>query len=142
MNFTPTNGLPVDQKQLSPNRRLVDLIRLRHYRNGMTILRELHVHSIKAGMALLSAKVPTITATKSMTGHLLGAAGAVESIISILSIKNNIIPATINTQNPDEELPEGIDLVLHQSRKQKVTYVMNNTFGFGGHAACSIFKKY
>ncbi|MDP4272364.1 MAG: beta-ketoacyl-ACP synthase II, partial [Bacteroidota bacterium] len=77
--------------------------------------------------------VPVVTATKSMTGHLLGAAGAVEAIISILSVKNDIIPAIINTKDPDEELPDGIDLVLFQSRKQKVNYVMNNTFGFGGH---------
>ena len=87
-------------------------------------------------------KVPVITATKSMTGHLLGAAGAVESIISILSLKHNIIPATINTNNPDDEFLGKIDLVLHKSRNKEVNYVMNNTFGFGGHTACTIFKKF
>ncbi|BCS86682.1 3-oxoacyl-[acyl-carrier-protein] synthase 2 [Prevotella herbatica] len=83
-----------------------------------------------------------VTGTKSMTGHLLGAAGAIESIISILSIRDNIIPATINTENPDKENPENIDLVLHHSRYEPVNYVLNNTFGFGGHTASSIFKKY
>lgn len=83
-----------------------------------------------------------VTGTKSMTGHLLGAAGAIESIISILSIRDNVIPATINTENPDKENPENIDLVLHHSRHEPLNYVLNNTFGFGGHTASSIFKKY
>lgn len=83
-----------------------------------------------------------VTGTKSMTGHLLGAAGAIESIISILSIRDNVIPATINTENPDKKNPENIDLVLHHSRHEPVNYVLNNTFGFGGHTASSIFKKY
>lgn len=83
-----------------------------------------------------------VTGTKSMTGHLLGAAGAIESIISILSIRDNVIPATINTENPDKENPGNIDLVLHHSRHEPVNYVLNNTFGFGGHTASSIFKKY
>jgi 3-oxoacyl-[acyl-carrier-protein] synthase II len=91
---------------------------------------------------VFGSNTPTITATKSMTGHLLGAAGAIESIISILSIQHDIIPGTINTQNLDENLPDNIDLVLNKSRYQEVNYVMNNTFGFGGHTACSIFKKY
>lgn len=88
-----------------------------------------------------SLPVP-ISATKSMTGHLLGAAGAVESIICILSVQNDIIPATINTTHIDDELPEGLNLVLGQSLRQKVNYALNNTFGFGGHTASSIFKKY
>ena len=83
-----------------------------------------------------------IGATKSMTGHLLGAAGAVESIISVLSIKNNVIPGTINTQNPDEHIPAGLHLVLGKPVYQTVNYVLNNTFGFGGHVASTIFKKY
>ena len=84
----------------------------------------------------------TVTATKSMTGHLLGAAGAVESIISVLSVQNDIIPATINTVNPDKNLPGNVDFVLRASRHQTVHCVLNNTFGFGGHTASSIFKKY
>ncbi len=84
----------------------------------------------------------TVTATKSMTGHLLGAAGAVESIICVLSVQNDIIPATINTVNPDKNLPGNVDFVLQASRHQIVNCVLNNTFGFGGHTASSIFKKY
>jgi 3-oxoacyl-(acyl-carrier-protein) synthase len=83
-----------------------------------------------------------VTATKSMTGHLLGAAGAIESIISVLSIRDNVIPATINTQYLDKNNPEGLDIVINQSRFQQVNYVLNNTFGFGGHTASTIFKKY
>jgi len=84
----------------------------------------------------------TVTATKSMTGHLLGATGAVEAIICVFSVKDDIIPATINTINLDKELPNGVDFVLQKSRHQPVNYVLNNTFGFGGHTASSIFKKY
>jgi 3-oxoacyl-[acyl-carrier-protein] synthase II len=82
-----------------------------------------------------------VSATKSMTGHLLGAAGAVESIISILSIKNNVIPATINTIDIDEEVPAGMNIVLGEPIYRPVNYVLNNTFGFGGHTASSVFKK-
>ncbi|MPR35731.1 beta-ketoacyl-ACP synthase II [Salmonirosea aquatica] len=83
-----------------------------------------------------------ISATKSMTGHLLGAAGAVESIISILSVKHDLIPATINVTTLDERIPEGMNLILGKAVSQKVNYALNNTFGFGGHTASSIFKKY
>ncbi|WP_118975604.1 beta-ketoacyl-ACP synthase II [Taibaiella koreensis] len=83
-----------------------------------------------------------ISATKSMTGHLLGAAGAVESIITTLAVQQDIIPATINTVNPDEALPEGMNLVLGQSLRQPLEYALNNTFGFGGHTASTVFRKY
>ncbi|WGQ09616.1 beta-ketoacyl-ACP synthase II [Pedobacter gandavensis] len=83
-----------------------------------------------------------ISGTKSMTGHLLGAAGAIESVISILSAQHDMVPATINTENLDEAMPEGLNIVLGKSVAKKVNYVMNNTFGFGGHTATSIFKKY
>lgn len=83
-----------------------------------------------------------ISATKSMTGHLLGAAGAVESIISVLSVRNDIIPATINTTEIDEEVPAGLNIILGKPLHQPVHYVLNNTFGFGGHTASSVFKKY
>jgi len=82
-----------------------------------------------------------IGATKSMTGHLLGAAGAVESIISILAIRDGIIPPTINTVNIDEKIPVGLNLVLGKAQKADITYVLNNTFGFGGHTASTIFKR-
>lgn len=83
-----------------------------------------------------------ISATKSMTGHLLGAAGAVESIITALAVQRDTIPATINTTTLDPALPEGMHIVLGQSLQKEVTYALNNTFGFGGHTASTIFKKY
>jgi 3-oxoacyl-[acyl-carrier-protein] synthase II len=76
-----------------------------------------------------------------MTGHLLGAAGAIEAIISILSVKHNIIPGTINTVNIDENIPANLNLVIGKSLHRTVNYSLNNTFGFGGHTASSIFKK-
>jgi 3-oxoacyl-[acyl-carrier-protein] synthase II len=82
-----------------------------------------------------------ISATKSMTGHLLGAAGAVEGIISILSVKNDIIPGTINTVNIDEHIPANLNIVIGRSIQRTINYSLNNTFGFGGHTASSIFKK-
>jgi 3-oxoacyl-[acyl-carrier-protein] synthase II len=83
-----------------------------------------------------------ISATKSMTGHLLGAAGAIESIVCALAVQNDIIPGTINTENLDEHVPEGLNIILGDSVNQTVNYALNNTFGFGGHTATSIFKKY
>ena len=82
-----------------------------------------------------------ISATKSMTGHLLGAAGAIESIISVLAVKHNIIPGTINTETIDENIPANLNIVIGKSLHKTVNYSLNNTFGFGGHTASSIFKK-
>ncbi|HLS67535.1 MAG TPA: beta-ketoacyl-ACP synthase II [Pseudogracilibacillus sp.] len=81
-----------------------------------------------------------VSSTKSMTGHLLGAAGGVESVISVKTIAEGIIPATINyeTSDPDCDL----DYVPNEARKQDVNAVLSNSFGFGGHNACLVFKKY
>lgn len=81
-----------------------------------------------------------VSSTKSMTGHLLGAAGAIESIFSILSIRDNIIPPTINLDNPDNDA--NLNLVAKESVNQEIDYVMNNTFGFGGTNVSLIFKKF
>ena len=83
-----------------------------------------------------------ISATKSMTGHLLGAAGAVEAIASIKAVQDNIIPPTINSINIEPDFKNSFDLTLHQSQSKTVNFAMNNTFGFGGHIATTIFKKY
>ncbi len=83
-----------------------------------------------------------IGATKSMTGHLLGAAGAIESIICALSVKNDIIPPTINTANLDDQTPDGLNIIGNEALYTPVEYALNNTFGFGGHTASSVFKKY
>ena len=82
-----------------------------------------------------------INSTKSMTGHLLGAAGAVEAISSILSINNGIVPPTINHQNVDENIDSNINFTFNQSQKRNINFAMSNTFGFGGHNACVLFKK-
>ncbi|SHG46791.1 beta-ketoacyl-ACP synthase II [Pedobacter caeni] len=97
---------------------------------------------LKGIKAVFKDSQVAISGTKSMTGHLLGAAGAIESVISILSAKHDMIPATTNTVTLDEAIPEGLNIILGKSIAKKVNYVMNNTFGFGGHTATSIFKKY
>lgn len=83
-----------------------------------------------------------ISSTKSMTGHLLGAAGAVESIASILAVKNDVIPPTINHFTDDPNLDPKLNFTFNQVQKRTVNAAMSNTFGFGGHNASVIFKKY
>lgn len=85
------------------------------------------------------AKKVMISSTKSMTGHLLGASGAVEAIITVLSVKNDLVPPTIHYQVPDEECD--LDYVPNQARKARVEYAMSNSLGFGGHNASVVFKK-
>jgi 3-oxoacyl-[acyl-carrier-protein] synthase II len=82
-----------------------------------------------------------LSATKSMTGHLLGAAGAIEAIASIASINEGVIAPTINTQQLDPELPAGIQIVLQQPLEKKVDVAMSNTFGFGGHNGIVVFRR-
>jgi 3-oxoacyl-[acyl-carrier-protein] synthase II len=88
-----------------------------------------------------SSKKPVISATKSMTGHLLGAAGAIEAMLSVLAVKNNVIPPTINTETIDPEIPKNIDIVFRDARETEVDVSMSNNFGFGGHNAITMFKK-
>lgn len=83
-----------------------------------------------------------ISATKSMTGHLLGAAGAVEAIASIKAVQENIIPPTINSIHIEPEFKNSFNLTLNKAQNKTVNFAMNNTFGFGGHIATTIFKKY
>jgi 3-oxoacyl-[acyl-carrier-protein] synthase II len=82
-----------------------------------------------------------INSTKSMTGHLLGAAGAIEAIASIMAIKNNIMPPTINHQTRDEGIDQKINFTFHKPQKRIINVALSNTFGFGGHNACVLFKK-
>jgi 3-oxoacyl-[acyl-carrier-protein] synthase II len=82
-----------------------------------------------------------ISSTKSMTGHLLGAAGVIESIACIMAVKENIIPPTINHSNEDPEIDSNLKLTLNKSEKRTVNYALSNTFGFGGHNASVVFKK-
>ena len=87
------------------------------------------------------AKNININSTKSMTGHLLGAAGAIEAIASILAMQNSIVPPTINHVTPDENINPELNLTLNKPQKREVNIAMSNTFGFGGHNACVAFKK-
>ena len=82
-----------------------------------------------------------INSTKSMTGHLLGAAGAIEAIASIISIQKNIVPPTINHETPDEEIDPKINFTFGKAQEREVKVALSNTFGFGGHNACVIFKE-
>ena len=85
-----------------------------------------------------------ISSTKSMTGHLLGAAGAVEALISVLSVKNDIVPPTINYEegDNDENIDYNLNFTFGKAQKREVRAALSNTFGFGGHNACVIVKKY
>ena len=82
-----------------------------------------------------------INSTKSMTGHLLGAAGAIEAIASIMAIENGIVPPTINHKTQDEKIDEKINFTFGKAEKREVNVALSNTFGFGGHNACVLFKK-
>jgi 3-oxoacyl-[acyl-carrier-protein] synthase II len=83
-----------------------------------------------------------ISATKSMTGHLLGAAGAIEAIAAILATKYDIIPPTINFSHPDDQIDPKLNLTFNKAQKRVVNAALSNTFGFGGHNTSVIFRKY
>ncbi|MFG6685168.1 beta-ketoacyl-ACP synthase II [Mariniflexile sp. HNIBRBA6329] len=87
------------------------------------------------------AKHININSTKSMTGHLLGAAGAIEAISAILAMEHGIIPPTINHTTVDENIDPELNLTLNKAQKRNIKVAMSNTFGFGGHNACVLFKK-
>ncbi|HLT34080.1 MAG TPA: beta-ketoacyl-ACP synthase II [Aquaticitalea sp.] len=87
------------------------------------------------------AKNININSTKSMTGHLLGAAGAIEAIASILALEHGIVPPTINHTVVDENIDPELNLTLNKAQKRDMKVAMSNTFGFGGHNACVLFKK-
>lgn len=87
------------------------------------------------------AKNININSTKSMTGHLLGAAGAIEAISVILAMENGLVPPTINHGTVDENIDPSLNLTLNKAQKREVNVAMSNTFGFGGHNACVLFKK-
>jgi 3-oxoacyl-[acyl-carrier-protein] synthase II len=76
-----------------------------------------------------------------MTGHLLGAAGAIEAISVILAMKHGVVPPTINHSTVDEKIDPELNLTLNKAQKRDVKVAMSNTFGFGGHNACVVFKR-
>lgn len=101
------------------------------------------VAELKAISKVFGAHAPNINinSTKSMTGHLLGAAGAIEAIASILAMEHSLVPPTINHSVVDENIDPSLNLTLNKAQKREVNVAMSNTFGFGGHNACVLFKK-
>jgi 3-oxoacyl-[acyl-carrier-protein] synthase II len=83
-----------------------------------------------------------ISSTKSMTGHLLGAAGVIEAIACIMSVKKNIIPPTINHFERDDKIDKNLNLTFNESQEKEVNFAISNTFGFGGHNGSVLFKKF
>lgn len=101
------------------------------------------VAELKAISEVFGEHAPNINinSTKSMTGHLLGAAGAIEAIASILAIEHGVVPPTINHTTVDENIDPKLNLTLNKAQKREVNVALSNTFGFGGHNACVVFKK-
>lgn len=118
----------------------IDYINVHGTSTGVGDLSE--VKAIKAVFGDSATKL-NISSTKSMTGHLLGAAGAIEAIAGVLAIKNGIIPPTINHEedDEDEEIDYNLNFTFNKAQKREVKTALSNTFGFGGHNACVIFKK-
>ena len=104
------------------------------------------ISEVKAIKALFGehAYKLNISSTKSMTGHLLGAAGAIEAMASVMAVKEDVVPPTINHEEGDEdpEIDYSLNFTFGQPQKREVRAALSNTFGFGGHNACVIFKKY
>ena len=96
--------------------------------------------AIKRAFGEQAYQIP-MSSTKSMTGHLLGAAGAVEALASILAIQNQIVPPTINHITPDPEIDEKLDFTFNKAKEREINVAISNTFGFGGHNATVVFKK-
>lgn len=94
----------------------------------------------RALRAVFGEDMPLVTSTKSMTGHLLGAAGAIESVASVLAIRDGVIPPTINYETPDPECE--VNLVANEAREANVAIALTNSLGFGGHNAVLVFKRY
>jgi len=83
-----------------------------------------------------------ISSTKSMTGHLLGAAGAIEAMATVLAVKNDMIPPTINFTTPDPDIDSRFNLTFNKAQKRVVNAAISNTFGFGGHNAAVVIRKF
>jgi 3-oxoacyl-[acyl-carrier-protein] synthase II len=125
-------------KDAGVNREEVDYLNVHATSTPVGDLSETHAVSKLFGEAPPNL---IISATKSMTGHLLGAAGAIEAIACLMSIQDGIIPPTINTRNLDPAIPKGLNILLGEATKRPVKVAMSNTFGFGGHNGIVVFKK-
>lgn len=128
--------LAMEEAEITPTE--VDYINAHATSTGIGDISELKaIESVFGARANLA-----ISATKSQTGHLLGGAGALEGIITALAVQHNFIPPTINTQNIEPEFDRKWNIVLNRAQEKEVNYALSNTFGFGGHIAVSLFKKY
>jgi 3-oxoacyl-[acyl-carrier-protein] synthase II len=116
----------------------VDVINMHGTSTGLGDLAESKAIKEVFGEHLYSMNV---NSTKSMTGHLLGAAGAIEAIASVMSIQKNIVPPTINLHTQDEAIDPKINFTFGTAQKREVKVALSNTFGFGGHNACVIFRE-
>ncbi|CAE7439753.1 fabF [Symbiodinium microadriaticum] len=100
------------------------------------------ISELKAIGSVFTDQSPKISATKSMTGHLLGAAGAIEGIATIKAMENSLIPPTISTLHIDDDAPAHLDIVIGKAQTANIDAAISNTFGFGGHNAIVLFKKF
>lgn len=128
--------LAIKDAQLSPSD--VDYINVHGTSTPLGDIAE--VKAIKGVFGEHAAEL-SISSTKSMTGHLLGAAGAVETIAAVLAVKNDIVPPTINHSTSDPEIDPKLNYTLNTAQHRKVNVALSNTFGFGGHNACVMVKK-
>ena len=127
----------IKEAQITPNE--IDYINAHATSTGLGDLSE-----IKAIERLFKSSIDKvqISASKSMTGHLLGGTGAIEAISTCLSVKTDLIPPTVNTTEIDENIPKELNLSLGETSSKKVNYALSNSFGFGGHCSAMILKKY
>jgi len=130
-------GLAIEDAQISPT----DIDHINTHGTSTELGDIAEVNAIQEVFGQRAYNI-NINSTKSMTGHLLGAAGAVESIACIFAINKDIIPPTINHFNLDERFDKNLNFTFNEAQEKKVNYALSNTFGFGGHNASIIFKKY
>jgi 3-oxoacyl-[acyl-carrier-protein] synthase II len=100
----------------------------------------LEIQAIRAVFGAHATKGLWVSSTKSMTGHLLGAAGGLEAVFSVLALNEGVVPPTINLDDPEPEVA-GIDLVPHEARNRALKYVLSNSFGFGGTNASLVMRR-
>ncbi|MEB0249287.1 beta-ketoacyl-ACP synthase II, partial [Mucilaginibacter sp. 5B2] len=135
--FGAAKAMEIALKEARASINNVDYVNAHGTSTPMGDLSETRAIQSLAGSEKLKA---LISSTKSMTGHLLGAAGAIEAVICLLSIRDQIVPPTINTVNIDPEISSGIRILLKEAVQAKINTVLSNTFGFGGHNATLVFS--
>ena len=129
--------MALDDAEIEPNS--VDYINMHATSTPLGDVSEIKAIHDLFGEHILSMN---LSATKSMTGHLLGAAGAIEGVATVMAVKEGVVPPTINTESVDPEiLPTDLNLTLHNAQPREIRYAISNTFGFGGHNASALFKK-